>query len=100
MSPNSASSRTPPRSTRTNFRPIARAIERPSDVLPTPGASHKTKNRSSCLAASIRYGEKFQDAFFDFFKIIVVPVENFPALVISILSVVNTLQGRVTSQSR
>ena len=33
----SASSRMPPRATRTNLRPIARAIDSPSDVLPTPG---------------------------------------------------------------
>ncbi len=33
----SASSRTPPRATRTNFRPMARATDSPSEVLPTPG---------------------------------------------------------------
>ena len=33
----SASSRTPPSDWRTNSRPVARAIERPSEVLPTPG---------------------------------------------------------------
>jgi hypothetical protein len=32
-----ASSCTPPSEIRTNFRPSARAIERPSDVFPTPG---------------------------------------------------------------
>ena len=33
----SASSRTPPRATRTNFRPSVRATDSPSEVLPTPG---------------------------------------------------------------
>src|SRR6185369_15658511 len=33
----SASSRTPPSDTRTNFRPSARATDSPSEVLPTPG---------------------------------------------------------------
>ena len=33
----SASSRTPPRATRTNLRPRARATDSPSEVLPTPG---------------------------------------------------------------
>src|ERR1700742_258104 len=33
----SASSRTPPRATRTNLRPRVRATDSPSDVLPTPG---------------------------------------------------------------
>ena len=37
----SASSRTPPALMRSNLRPIARAIERPSDVLPTPGGPTK-----------------------------------------------------------
>src|SRR5262244_2431153 len=39
----SASSRTPPSEMRTNSRPIARAIERPSDVLPTPGGPTKQR---------------------------------------------------------
>src|SRR5215472_8510794 len=33
----SASSRTPPSDTRTKSRPVARAIDLPSEVLPTPG---------------------------------------------------------------
>src|ERR1041384_3187799 len=33
----SASSRTPPSATRTNFRPSVRATDSPSEVLPTPG---------------------------------------------------------------
>ena len=37
----SDSSRTPPTEMRTNFRPSARAIDWPSDVLPTPGGPTK-----------------------------------------------------------
>jgi hypothetical protein len=39
----SASSRMPPSDTRTKRRPIAAAIERPSDVLPTPGGPTKQR---------------------------------------------------------
>ena len=39
----SASSRTPPTETRTNLRPSARAIDWPSDVLPTPGGPTKAR---------------------------------------------------------
>ena len=38
-----ASSRTPPRESRTNFRPVARAIELASEVLPTPGGPTKQR---------------------------------------------------------
>ena len=39
----SASSRMPPSEMRWNFRPSARAIDRPSDVLPTPGGPTKQR---------------------------------------------------------
>ena len=39
----SASSRTPPTEMRTNLRPSVRAIEWPSDVLPTPGGPTKQR---------------------------------------------------------
>ena len=47
----SASSRTPPTDMRTNLRPSARAIDWPSDVLPTPGGP--TKQRI-CPETSLR----------------------------------------------
>ncbi len=43
----SASSRMPPSEMRWNFRPMARAMERPSEVLPTPGGP--TKQRMGSL---------------------------------------------------
>ena len=39
----SASSLTPPNDSRTNWRPSALAIDRPSDVLPTPGGPTKQR---------------------------------------------------------
>ena len=39
----SASSRTPPTEMRTNLRPVVRAIDWPSDVLPTPGGPTKQR---------------------------------------------------------
>src|SRR4051794_5446065 len=38
----SASSRIPPKATRTNLRPRARATDSPSEVLPTPGGPART----------------------------------------------------------
>ena len=39
----SASSRTPPKDTFTKFFPNARAMDRPSDVFPTPGGPTKQR---------------------------------------------------------
>ena len=39
----SASSRTPPSDRRTNFRPVALAMDMPSEVLPTPGGPTKQR---------------------------------------------------------
>ena len=39
----SASSRTPPTESRTNLRPTVRAIDCPSEVLPTPGGPTKQR---------------------------------------------------------
>src|SRR5205809_683410 len=41
----SASSRTPPSDMRTNFRPVAFAMDIPRDVLPTPGGSRLSRHR-------------------------------------------------------
>jgi len=48
----SASSRTPPSDMRTNLRLVARAIDCPSEVLPTPGAP--TRHRIGALRRSTR----------------------------------------------
>ena len=47
-----ASSRTPPRLMRTNLRPVALAIDWPSEVLPTPGGP--TRQRIGALSRSTR----------------------------------------------
>ena len=95
----SASSRMPPRLWRMNLRSIARAIERPSEVLPTPGGPTKqriTPSRSrrirscsgralcprcSCLAllAQLAHGQEFEDALLDVLQAIVVFVQHLRA---------------------
>jgi hypothetical protein len=46
----SASSLTPPALMRSNLRPIAAAIERPSEVLPTPGGPTKQRIEEPCAS--------------------------------------------------
>src|SRR3954451_20442558 len=86
----SASSRMPPTEMRSNLRSSAAAIERPSDVLPTPGGP--TKQRIEPRAAGFRrrtaaryraasvglqppHGEELDDAVLDALDVVVVGVE-------------------------
>ena len=50
----SASSFTPPSESRTNLRPRARAMERPSEVLPTPGGPTKHSSGPFIFSLSLR----------------------------------------------
>jgi hypothetical protein len=50
----SASSWMPPRLIRTNLRPIALAIDLPSDVLPTPGGPTNARIGLRISSASVR----------------------------------------------
>ncbi len=69
----SASSRTPPRDMRTNFRPVAFAIDLPSEVLPTPGRSQqKAEWTLSESSAKPPNSEELKDAFLDFFETVVI----------------------------
>ena len=61
----SASSRTPPSETRTNLRPSARAIDLPSDVLPTPGGPTKHRIGPLMLARELEHREVLEDALLD-----------------------------------
>src|SRR5262249_45131989 len=67
----SASSRTPPSDMRTNFRPVARAIDSPIDVLPVPGGPMSVRmapeRRSSGTPRSARSFRTARDSGMRFF---------------------------------
>jgi hypothetical protein len=66
----SASSLIPPSDIRTNALPIARAMDLPSDVLPTPGG----QNGAFAFGIQFSYGQEFEDAFFDLGQVVVVGI--------------------------
>ena len=72
----SASSRTPPTLMRSNLRPSARAIERPSDVLPTPGGPTKQRIAAGGVGLQAAHGEELEDAVLDLLDVVVVLVEH------------------------
>ena len=98
----SASSRTPPREIRTNFRFMERAIDWPSDVLPTPGGPTKQRigpfivatvtvgaaagaslptcgrraRRRAAVLTQLLHREVLDDALFDLVEVVVVLVQD------------------------
>ena len=77
----SASSRMPPSDRRTNLRPMARAIERPSDVLPTPGRADEAEDRAARILLQLADGEVLEDAVLDLLEVVVVLVEHLAGVV-------------------
>ena len=67
---------------RTNLRFIARAIDWPSEVLPTPGGPTKQRigplicNRSRFVGLQLPHRQILDDPFFDLVEIVVVFVEH------------------------
>ena len=72
----SASSRTPPSDMRTNLRPSARAIERPSEVLPTPGGPDEAEDRPFQLADEREHRDVVEDPLLHVLEAVVVLVEH------------------------
>ena len=72
----SASSCTPPRLVRTNFRPSARAMLCPSEVLPTPGRSDEAQDRAAPLRVELAHREELEDALLDLVEPVVILVED------------------------
>src|SRR4030095_15971885 len=78
----SASSRTPPRATRTNLRPMARATDSPRAGLPTPGGPHRARIAAAArvgqapLAAELAHGQVFEDAVLHVLQAGVVGVQD------------------------
>ncbi len=61
---------------RTNFRFIARAIDWPSEVLPTPGRADETEDRSLQIPLELPDREVLDDALLDLVEIVVILVED------------------------
>ena len=61
---------------RTNFRFIARAIDWPSEVFPTPGRADETEDRPLQISLELADGEVLDDALLDLVEIVVVLVED------------------------
>ena len=72
----SASSRTPPTERRANLRPSARAIDWPSDVLPTPGGPTKQRIWPEVSFLQLRDGEVLDDPLLHLLEVEVVLVEH------------------------
>ena len=61
---------------RSNLRPRARAIERPSEVLPTPGGPTKHRIEPARVGLELAHGEELDDAVLDLLDVVVVLVEH------------------------
>ena len=72
----SASSRTPPTESRANFRPSVRAIDWPSEVLPTPGGPTKQRIWPGGVLLELRDGEVLDDPLLHLLEVVVVLVED------------------------
>ena len=72
----SASSRTPPTEMRVNLRPSVRAIDWPSEVLPTPGGPTKQRIGPRDVVLQLRDGEVLDDPLLHLLEVEVVLVED------------------------
>jgi hypothetical protein len=61
---------------RTNSRPVALAIDLPSEVLPTPGGPTRHRIGPFSLFVRALHGEIFEDALLDLLEAVVVGVEH------------------------
>ena len=72
----SASSRTPPTDRRANLRSSVRAIDCPSDVLPTPGRADEAEDLAGRVVAELRHREVLDDPVLDLLEVVVILVEH------------------------
>ena len=61
---------------RTKLRPVARAIDLPSEVLPTPGGPTRHRIGPFTLLHALLHGEVFEDALLDLLETVMVVVEH------------------------
>ena len=61
---------------RTNSRPVALAIDLPSEVLPTPGGPTRHRIGPFELVGAALHGEIFEDALLDLLEAVMVRVEH------------------------
>ncbi len=96
----SASSRIPPREIRRNLRPIARAIDFPSEVFPTPGGPTKHRIGPFVLSLSFRTARYSRIRSLTLSRSWWSSSRIFFALAIWIVSFVSFFHGSSTIQSR
>ena len=77
----SASSRTPPSEMRMNSRPSERAIDLPSDVLPTPGGPGEAEDRPLLPRRELAHGQVLEDALLHLLEVVVIGVEDLARLI-------------------
>jgi hypothetical protein len=70
----------PPSDIRSNSRPTARAIERPREVLPTPGGPTKSRIGLFESGPQFHYGKRLKNALLYVFKPIVIFIKYFSGL--------------------
>ncbi len=85
-----------------NSRPVARAIDLPSEVLPTPGgAFHQAEDRPLHFSGALLHGQIFEDAFLHLVQTeMIVTCRISSASLMSFLTLDFLPQGRDSSQSR
>ncbi len=62
---------------RTNLRPVAFAIDMPSEVLPTPGGPTKQRIDPFGILYQLADGQEFKNAFLDLLQPVVIFVQDF-----------------------
>ena len=84
---------------RMNLRFVARAIDWPSDVLPTPGGPtrHTESGPSACVRAAAP--QDIQDPLLDLLEAEVIGIQNFLGLAISLRTLVRFFHGTLTRPS-
>ena len=61
---------------RWNLRPMAEAMERPSEVLPTPGGPDEAEDGPLDVGLHLAHGQVLEDALLDLLEVVVVVVED------------------------
>ena len=78
-----------------NLRPSARAIDRPSDVLPTPGGPTRHRIGPFLSALELAHRQVLEDALLDLLEVVVVGVEDVARSGMSSLSSVDDRPGQL-----
>ena len=83
---------------RSNSRPMAAAIDLPSDVLPTPGGPDEAEDRAARVGLELAHREELEDPVLDLLDVVVVAVEH-PARLLQVEVVVGGHRPRAGSRA-